>query len=62
MKGGKKIMKLKSYKNWTAISAVVWAVFTFLAVYAKQDLGTVATLGGIALMFTWMYEEKNIRG
>jgi hypothetical protein len=53
-------MKRKSYEISTTISAVVWAVFTGLAWYSKQDLGTIATLGGIALMFAWMFEESRI--
>ena len=53
-------MKRKNYKASTCISAIVWAIFAGLAWYAKLDLGTVATLGGIALMFAWMYEQENI--
>ena len=53
-------MKLKNYKRSTLISAIVWAIFTFGAWYSKQDLGTVATLGGITFMFAWRYEEKKI--
>ena len=53
-------MKRKTFKFWTSASAVVWALFTGLAWYAKLELGTVATLGGIALMFAWMYEQENI--
>ena len=53
-------MKRKSYKTSTVLSAIVWAIFAWLAWYAKQDLGTIATLGGIALMFAWMYEQENL--
>ena len=53
-------MKQKTYKISTFISAIVWAVFAGLAFWAKYDLGTIATLGGIALMFAWMYEQENI--
>lgn len=53
-------MKRKAYKTSTCISAVIWTIFTGLAAYAKYDLGTIATLGGIALMFAWMYEEASL--
>lgn len=54
-------MKKKIYKISTFISAIIWAIFTFGVWYAKYDLGTVATLGGIALMFAWMYEQENVK-
>ena len=53
-------MNKKQFKISIFISAIIWAIFTGLAFYAKYDLGTVATLGGIALMFAWMYEQANI--
>jgi hypothetical protein len=53
-------MKRSTFKISTRISAVVWAAFAGLAFYANYDLGTIATLGGIALMFAWMYEQENI--
>lgn len=53
-------MNKKNYKRSTFASAVVWFVFTILAWIGKYDLGTVATLGGISLMFAWMYEQVNI--
>lgn len=55
-------MKLKTYKRWTLLSAFIWAIFAALAYYAEYELGTIATLGGIALMFAWMYEDKKIEG
>ncbi len=54
-------MKRKTYEMSTGISAIIWAIFTGLAWYSKQDLGTIATLGGIALMFAWMYEESKVK-
>lgn len=53
-------MKRKTYKTWTCASALVWFVFAILAWYAKYDLGTIATIGGIALMFAWLYEQENL--
>jgi len=53
-------MKRKYYKRSTLISAVIWFGFTVAAYFAEFSLGTVATLGGIALMFAWMYEQANI--
>jgi len=53
-------MKRKSYEFSTAVSAIIWAIFAGLSWYSKQDLGTIATLGGIALMFAWMYEQSKI--
>ncbi len=61
MKGGENNMKRKNFENSLIISSIIWAIFTYLAWYAKQDLGTVATLGGIALMFAWMYEESKVK-
>ncbi len=55
-------MKLKTFKTWSFIWAIAFGILTLLAWYAKNDLGTVATLGGIALMFAWMWEEHNIKG
>ena len=55
-------MKLKTYKMWTICSAVLYAIFATLAYCVGYELGTVATLGGIALMFAWMNEEKSIKG
>lgn len=53
-------MKRNTYKIVTISSAIVWALFTLCAWYAKYDLGTIATIGGIALMFAWMHEKENI--
>ena len=49
-------MNKKQFKFWSIVWAVIWAAFTFAAWYFSLGLGTVATLGGIALMFAWMYE------
>ena len=54
-------MKKNTFKIWSTIWAIIWALFAVGAWYAKIDLGTVATLGGIALMFVWMYEQENIQ-
>ena len=60
MKGGFN-MKKKNFNKSTLTLAVIWTIFTFGAWYIKMDLGTVATLGGIALMFVLMYESMNIK-
>ena len=49
-------MKRKNFKFWSAVWAIIWAGFTGISWYTNQGLGTTATLGGIALMFAWMYE------
>ncbi len=54
-------MNKKNFNRNVVSSAIIWAAFAFLAWYAGQDLGTIATLGGIALMFAWMYEQNNIK-
>jgi hypothetical protein len=54
-------MKKETYKTLTISSAIIWFIFTLLAVWLKYDLGTIATLGGIAIMFAWTYEQANIR-
>lgn len=54
-------MKKKNFKTWSFIWAIVWAVFAFIAYYFQIGLGNVATLGGIALMFAWMYEQANLK-
>ncbi|MEX0921065.1 MAG: hypothetical protein WDZ62_02260 [Candidatus Pacearchaeota archaeon] len=54
-------MKRKHYEFSTAVSAIVWTVFAGLAWYSKHDLGTITTLGGIALMFAWMYEQSKLK-
>mgnify|MGYP001596603188 CR=1 FL=1 len=43
----------KNFKTWSNIWAIVWAIFAGYAKYKGYDLGVVATLGGIALMFAW---------
>ena len=53
-------MKRKNYKISTLISAIIWFIFTIAAKIGGYDLGTIATLGGISLMFAWMYEQANI--
>jgi len=58
---GKLKVKRKNFKIWSTIWAVVWAFFTFVAWYYNMGLGTIATLGGIALMFAWIYEQSNIK-
>lgn len=55
-------MKLKHFKILSIIWAIVWAIFALIARLSGEELGTVATLGGIALMFAWMYEQENING
>ena len=54
-------MKRSVYEISTIISAIIWAIFTLLSRLANQDLGTVATLGGISLMFAWMYEQSKVK-
>jgi len=54
-------MKRKIYKISVFISAIIWTMFAGLSWYSGYDLGTVATLGGIALMFAWMYEQANLK-
>jgi len=49
-------MKRSIYKISTFMSAIVWAIFTGVAWWTKLGLGIVTTLGGIALMFAWLYE------
>lgn len=44
-------MKEKTFKIMSFVWAIVWAILAFIAWYGKAELGTVATLGGIALMF-----------
>jgi len=53
-------MKKKTYKISTFISAIVWAIFTGIVWYKGESVGTIATLGGIALMFAWLYEQANL--
>jgi hypothetical protein len=53
-------MNKKEFKFWSVVWSVIWAAFTGLAWYSKEGLGTIATLGGIALMFAWMYEQMNL--
>ena len=53
-------MKKKSFKIWSFIWAIVWTIFAGLSWYLGNDAGTIATLGGIALMFAWMYEQSKI--
>ena len=54
-------MNKKQFKFWSVVWAIIWAGFTFSAWYYGLGLGTVATLGGIALMFAWMYEQVNLK-
>ena len=55
-------MKKKTFINLSLMWAVVWAVFAGISWYYKLGLGTVATLGGIALMFAWMAEQEKVKG
>ena len=53
-------MNRKKFKFWTTTWAGIWAMFTAIAFWNGESLGTVATLGGIALMFAWLYEQVNL--
>ena len=50
-------MNKKAYKVSVFILAIIWAIFAGIAFWLKHGLGTIATLGGIALMFAFDYEK-----
>ena len=53
-------MKKETFKFWSMVWAIIWAIFAGLSFWYKLGLGTTATIGGIALMFAWMYEQQNL--
>jgi len=57
-------MKRKTFKGWCFSLATIWGTFTIVYSYFnfnRESLGTAATLGGIALMFAFLYWQTDLK-